>query len=53
MQGEWGLASWFPNRVKKVPKKGAASETAIDEEAPEAMDEEPEIDSAGEMQATA
>ncbi|MGD0346184.1 MAG: hypothetical protein ABSA85_05470 [Terracidiphilus sp.] len=52
MQGEWGLAAWYPNHVKKVPKKGAASEAATEEDAVEA-DEEAEIEPAGEMKATA
>lgn len=53
MQGEWGLASWFPNHVKKTPKKGAASETMTGEDVSQMPDEEPEIDPAGEMQAPA
>ena len=31
MQGEWGLAAWYPNH-SKAKKKGAASETSADEE---------------------
>jgi hypothetical protein len=32
MQGEWGLSAWYPNHAK-AKKKGAASDTAIDNEA--------------------
>jgi hypothetical protein len=35
MQGEWGLASWYPNHVKKAPKKGASSESSIDSQTSE------------------
>lgn len=37
MQGEWGLASWFPNHTKNK-KKGAASETAVETEEEAAED---------------
>ncbi len=59
MQGEWGLAAWYPNHVKAAKaaaKKGVASEAATGE-ADEGLDvvseEEPEIEPAGEMKATA
>ncbi len=52
MQGEWGLAAWYPNHVKKVPRKGAASEAAIEDEAVEASDDKPEIEPPEEMKAT-
>jgi hypothetical protein len=63
MQGEWGLAAWYPNHVKAAKaaaaKKGVVSESATGEanELDEALagdsDEESEIDPAGEMKATA
>lgn len=33
MQGEWGLASWFPNHTKKVAKKGVVSDSTVEEDA--------------------
>ena len=52
MQGEWGLASWFPNHVKKVPKKDAVSLNPKTFEGAEVgePEEEPEIEPAGEIQ---
>ena len=52
MKGDWALAEWYPNYVKK-PKKGAAPGTTVEEYlAPGAGDsyEEPEIEPAGEIQ---
>jgi hypothetical protein len=40
MQGEWGLAAWYPNHVKKTLKKGAASESAAGEDVVDAPDNE-------------
>ncbi len=37
MQGEWGLASWFPNHTKKSPKKAQSAED-IQEDAANAAD---------------
>jgi len=40
MQGEWGLAAWFPNHAKAraVSKKGAASEGSEAEATPDDVD---------------
>jgi hypothetical protein len=40
MQGEWGLASWFPNHTKKAPKKGGASAGEEATQTPDASDED-------------
>jgi len=45
MQGEWGLASWFPNHTKNK-KKGAASEAAAEVEEDEAGEEASEEEAA-------
>jgi hypothetical protein len=50
MQGEWGLASWFPNHKKK---KTVASEATTEEDTAPESEEEMEIDPAGEIKATA
>lgn len=39
MQGEWGLASWFPNHRKKSPEKSASSELPATEEIGEDAEE--------------
>jgi len=39
MQGEWGLAAWYPNHTKKAPvKKGVASESAEEATIPTGVD---------------
>ena len=54
LEGEWGLAAWYPNRAKKTPaKKGAASESAEEATAPMTGVEEEEDIAPGEEQAIA
>jgi hypothetical protein len=51
MQGEWGLSAWYPNHVKKAPKKAVGSVEGVSEET-DAADAEEES-SVVEMKATA
>jgi len=32
IKGDWALAEWYPNYVKKVQKKGIVAETPAEEE---------------------
>jgi hypothetical protein len=40
MKGDWALAEWYPNYVKKGPKKTAASEPATGEDMTQDSDDE-------------
>jgi hypothetical protein len=43
MQGEWGLASWYPNHVKKA-KKDVVSLSPKTFEADASDEEDPDVD---------
>jgi len=52
MQGEWGLAAWYPNHVKKSPKKTTWAAEGVIEDDPNAAEAADESN-VEEMKATA
>jgi hypothetical protein len=51
MQGEWGLAAWYPNHVKKTKKDAVSlNPKTFEEDESAESDEEPEIEVVSEIQ---